>query len=65
MIRWFIRVLLCPAPPQLEMRVNAYRHYHGIAAHPVKLLEHGQSMLGAVDVLKQLHAKNAVDCGVS
>ena len=45
----------------LETAIDPYRHNHGIATDPVKLAQHCQTMFGAVKVLKQLHAKNAVN----
>ena len=46
---------------ELETPINPHRHNHRIATDPVEFAQHGQSMLGAGDALKQLQAKNAVN----
>src|SRR3990167_2708728 len=51
----------CAWAAQLEMCIDSYRHNHRIATHTMELRQQGQPMLRAVDMLKQLHAKNAVD----
>lgn len=48
---------LCIWPPTLEAGIDPHRHNHRIAADTMELAQHGQAMLGAGDVLKQLHAK--------
>ena len=55
------RSALCIRAPAFEMSIDPYRHNHRIATDPMELLKHGQTMLGAGEVLKQLHAKNAVN----
>jgi len=46
---------------QLEMRISPHRHDHRVATDPMELAQHGQPMLRTGDVLKQLHAKNAIN----